>query len=190
MVTRGTAAAIRGAMLDAAHSTISTDDATFDLEAAICEHLPRLRRRAARMCRSQADADDVVQDALLRALRGRHQLRSAERAGGWLLTIVSSTFIDRARRRRARPLEVELAVEPVTPEASDDEERPWAHLSIDDVRAAVAALPDDVRDTYRMFALDGLDYATIAAAQGIPKATVGTRIHRARRALRAALGAR
>ena len=59
-----------------------------------------------------------------------------------------------------------------------------------DVRAAVAALRDDVRDTYRMFALDGLDYTAIAAALGIPKATVGTRIHRARRALRAALTSR
>lgn len=135
------------------------------------------------MCRSQADADDVVQDALIRALRGRHQLRSAETAGGWLLTIVSSTVIDRARKRRARPQEVELVVEPAAPAAiataGDDE--PWAHLSVDDVRIAVAALPDDVRDTYRMFALERRDYAAIAAAQGIPRSTVGTRIHRARR---------
>jgi hypothetical protein len=51
-------------------------------------------------------------------------------------------------------------------------------------------LPDDVRDSYRMFALERLDHATIAARLGIPRATVGTRIHRARRHLRAALTAR
>ena len=156
-------------------------------ETLVAEHLPRMRRRAARMCRRAADADDLVQDALLRAFRSRDGLRSPERAGGWLLTIVSSTFIDRVRRRRARPAEVELAVEPAAPEVELEVEQPWAHVSIDDVRAAVAALPDDVRDTYRMFALEGHDYTSIAATQGIPRATVGTRIHRARRHLRALL---
>lgn len=176
-------------MLDAATDLAPAPD--LDFRALVTAHLPRLRRRAVRMTRSPADADDIVQDALLRALRRRHQLRSPERAGGWLLTIVSSTVIDRARRRRVRPLEVELAVEPVAPPAAahDDELAPWHALSLDDVRAAVATLPDDVRDTYRMFALEGRDYATIAAALAIPRATVGTRIHRARRHLRAALSA-
>ena len=173
-------------MLDTARPT-TTDDATAAFETLIAEYLPRMRRRAARMCRRDADADDVVQDALLRAFRSRDGLRSPERAGGWLLTIVSSTFIDSVRRRRARPTEVEMAVEPAAPDVELEVEQPWAHVSIDDVRAAVAALPDDVRDTYRMFALEGHDYTSIAATQGIPRATVGTRIHRARRHLRALL---
>ncbi len=173
-------------MLDQNAAT-TTDSALPAFEALVAEHLPRMRRRAARMCRRDADADDVVQDALLRAFRGRDGLRSAERARGWLLTIVSSTFIDSVRRRRARPLEVELACEPAAPDVDADGEQPWAKVSLDDVRAAVTNLPDDVRDTYRMFALEGLDYTSIAAAQGIPRATVGTRIHRARRQLRAAL---
>ncbi len=173
-------------MLDHARPTTPDRDLP-DFETLVAEHLPRMRRRAARMCRRDADADDVVQDALLRAFRSRDGLRSPERAGGWLLTIVSSTFIDSVRRRRARPAEVELAVEPAAPDPEAAVEQPWAHVSLDDVRAAVAALPDDVRDTYRMFALEGQDYTAIAAAQGIPRATVGTRIHRARRHLRALL---
>ena len=82
-----------------------------------------------------------------------------------------------------------MAFEPPEPEPEVEAEEPWARFSLDDVRAAVAGLPDDVRDTYRMFALEGRDYTAIAAAQGIPKATVGTRLHRARRHLRAALTA-
>ena len=156
-------------------------------ETLVAEHLPRLRKRAARLCRGQSDADDVVQDALLRAYRSRDSLRSAERAGGWLLTIVSTTFLDRCRRRRVRPLEVAMTYEPVATIA--DEDPAWAHLSTADVRAAIAGLPDDVRDTYRLFALDGCDYVTIAARQNIPKATVGTRIMRARRKLRELLQA-
>jgi RNA polymerase sigma-70 factor (ECF subfamily) len=170
-----------------AAAAAATDD--LDFGDLVSRHLPRLRKRAVRMCRSEADADDVVQEALLRALRGRHQLRSPERAGGWLLTIVSSTVIDRARRRRSRPQEVELAVEPAAAPDDADDPPPWHALSIDDVVAAVAALPDDVRDTYRMFALERRDYASIAATLGIPRATVGTRIHRARRHLRATLAA-
>ena len=80
-----------------------------------------------------------------------------------------------------------MAYEPAATIA--DDEPAWAHLSIDDVRAAIAALPDDVRDTYRLFALEGRDYVAISALQGIPKATVGTRIMRARRKLRELLQA-
>ena len=80
-----------------------------------------------------------------------------------------------------------MAYEPAAVTA--DEDPAWAHLSTDDVRAAIASLPDDVRDTYRLFALDGRDYVAIAALQNIPKATVGTRIMRARRKLRELLQA-
>ncbi len=155
-------------------------------EDLVAEHLPRLRRRAARMCRGHRDADDVVQDALMRAFRSRASLRSPDRAGGWLLAIVGSTFLDGCRRRRVRPREVELPFEPAA--ALPDDAPAWADLSIDDVRAAVERLPDDVRDTFRMFAFDGHDHAHIARVLGIPRSTVGTRVHRARRHLRALLG--
>jgi RNA polymerase sigma-70 factor, ECF subfamily len=148
----------------------------------VAAHLPALRTRAAQMCRGAGDPDDIVQDALVRAFRARDQMREVERARGWLLSIVTNTFLDSVRRRKVRS-EVALEVEPAAPPAPD-EEAPWAHLGIEDVRAAVAQLPDDVRDTYRMFALEGRDYVAIAAALGVPKATVGTRILRARKRLR------
>jgi RNA polymerase sigma-70 factor, ECF subfamily len=156
-------------------------------DTLVAAYLPQLRSRAARLCHRQGDADDVVQDALLRAFRGRAQLREPERARGWLLAILGTTFLDRCRRRRVRPREVELAFEP--PATTPDDAPAWTEVSLDDVRAAVDRLPDDVRDTFRMFALEGRDYVHIAAALGIPKATVGTRLHRARRHLRALLAA-
>ena len=170
-----------------ATSTRYCESSSLDFASVVSQHLTSLRRRAIWLCRNRTDAEDVVQDTLLRALRSRHQLRSADRVSGWLMTTMSNTFIDRIRRRRARPVEVELAFESAAPEV--DDEPPWRHLSVEDVRAAMAGLPDDVRDTYRMFALEGRDYVSIAAAQGIPKGTVGTRIQRARRQLRAALAA-
>jgi len=167
----------------------SSSSASPSFETLIVEHLPTLRRRAARMSRSPQDAEDIVHDAVVRALRGRTRMRSAATARGWLLAIVSSTFLDQARRRRVRPLEVALEDKPVVaaPAPAADDEPAWAHLSLDDVGAAVARLPDECRDTFRMFALEGCDYTTIASTLGIPKGTVGSRIARARTQLRALL---
>jgi RNA polymerase sigma-70 factor (ECF subfamily) len=156
----------------------------------VATHLPALRIRASQLCRGRGDPDDVVQDALVRAFRARDQMRETERARGWLLSIVTNTFLDSLRRKKARPGEVALEIDPAAPARDDDEPAPWADLDVDDVRAAVASLPDDVRDTYRMFALEGRDYVAIAATLGIPKATVGTRILRARKKLRELLVAR
>lgn len=155
--------------------------------ALVKEHLPILRARAAQLCRRQGDADDLVQDAMERAVRKRSQVKDPARMRGWLLTILTNTFLDRLRRRRGRdevPLDTELPA-PVV-----DAPTPWELLSVEDVRAAVAELPDDVRDTYHRFALCGEDYVNISAALGVPKATVGTRILRARKRLRELLVAR
>ena len=158
-----------------------------EFDRAIAEHLPALRARASQLCRGHGDADDLVQDALLRAFRARSQTRDIGRLRGWLLTIVTNTFLDSLRRRKARPGEVELAIDVAAPTHDDEEESPWARIDLDDVRAAVAELPDDVRETYRMFALEGRDYSGISTALGVPKATVGTRILRARKRLRGLL---
>lgn len=153
-------------------------------DAIAAAHLPSLRTRAAQLCRGHGDPDDIVQDALMRAYVARHQMKDPERVRGWLITIVTNTFLDSLRRRRARPGEVSLDIDPPEPEPDLDAEVAWADLGVEDVRTAVSYLPDDVRDTYRMFALDGRDYAYIASSLGVPKATVGTRILRARKRLR------
>ncbi|MEZ4359321.1 MAG: sigma-70 family RNA polymerase sigma factor [Kofleriaceae bacterium] len=165
------------------YSCVSESASWFDEVAAA--HLPALRARAVQMCRGELDADDLVQDALERAFLARHQVRDPSRARGWLLAIVTNTFLDLLRRRRVRPGEVALEIDPAAPEPSPVEA--WEELTLDDVRRAIELLPEDVRDTYRMFAFDGKDYKHIAAELGVPKATVGTRISRARRRLRGIL---
>jgi RNA polymerase sigma-70 factor, ECF subfamily len=153
-------------------------------DALAMAHLPALRARAVQLCRGHGDPDDIVQDALMRAFVARAQMKQPDRVRGWLLTIVTNTFLDSLRRRRSRPGEVALDIDPPMPDPDPQDHTAWADLDLDDVRAAVSYLPDDVRDTYRMFALDGCDYTHIAHALGVPKATVGTRILRARKRLR------
>jgi RNA polymerase sigma-70 factor, ECF subfamily len=151
-------------------------------ESLVAEHMPALAASARRLCRSHFDADDVVQMTLLRALRAREQLRDPTRLLPWLLAILHRVFCDVNRRRR-REREValeddhEVSVERVEP-------LPWETITDADLHAAIAELPDDVRETYRLFALERKPYAEIAKRLDIAGATVGTRIHRARRHLR------
>ncbi len=159
-------------------------------DAMVAEHLASLRARATQLCRRHVDPDDVIQDALVRAFRGRDQLRDHARARAWLLSIVTNTFIDALRKQRSRPDQAELPAEAPAPVPDEPTEAlPWQQLGEAELRAAIARLPDELRETYRMFALENRDYVAIAAAQNIPKATVGTRLLRARKRLRALLAA-
>jgi RNA polymerase sigma-70 factor (ECF subfamily) len=73
------------------------------------------------------------------------------------------------------------------PESIPDQPTVWGTIGVDELRAAVDQLPDDVRDTYRMCAFEGLKHEKIAEIQRIAIATVGTRIFRARKQLRSLL---
>ena len=66
----------------------------------------------------------------------------------------------------------------------------WSAITTEDVRRAAANLPDDLREVYVMFALEGRSYIEVAGMLGIPKATVGTRLSRARARLKELLTAR
>lgn len=156
--------------------------------ALIAPHMSALRARATQLCRSHFEADDIVQDTLLRAFRTRSPVQDVTRVRAWLLTILTRTFIDAVRRNRRR-LETAALIDDDIPEPAPDEPAPWQNIGVDDLRAALEQLTDDVRDTYRMFALEGRDHAAIAQAQQIATATVGTRIFRARKQLRTLLSA-
>jgi RNA polymerase sigma-70 factor, ECF subfamily len=155
-----------------------------DVGALIVMHLPALRARARALCRGHVDSEDVVQDAIVRALRTKQPLRENSRARAWLLAIVYSTFAD-MRRRQRRCWTLTSEIEPADlPADEPTQPRPWHGIEDDDVRAAVTCLSDEMQTTYRMFAVEGRPYAEIAARMRVAQATVGSRIHRSRRKLR------
>jgi RNA polymerase sigma-70 factor (ECF subfamily) len=147
--------------------------------------------RARQLCRGHDDASDVVQDAFERALRTASRPRDpadSTKVRAWLLAIVFHTFIDRVRKQKQTRLvtqEIEL------PDVADEPTQAlsWQDIGDEDVRVAMAKLSEDVRETYRLFALDGLSYQEISARLSIPTSTVGTRVHRARKQLRKVLAA-
>lgn len=158
-----------------------------EFHALVAPHLSTLKARALQLCRSHCDADDLLQDTLLRAFSARVMPLDGTPARAWALTIMTHVFIDTLRKRRRRPELAPFPTEQEIPAAIPDDQELWHSIGIEDLRAAVERLPDDVRDTYRMCALEGHTHATIAKAQQVATATVGSRVFRARKQLRVLL---
>jgi len=151
------------------------------------QHQPFLRRLARRLCRSSFDAEDLVQDALERAFQSIDRLAPEANHRAWMCRIMHNLFIDRLRHRASKPETMSLGHGELA--AADAEEIAWWWtLEIDDIRARLSDLPVPLRTTFELFAFDGCSYEEIARRQSIPRATVGTRILRARRRLRELLG--
>ncbi|MGH8976768.1 MAG: sigma-70 family RNA polymerase sigma factor [Acidimicrobiia bacterium] len=140
---------------------------------------------AYRLAGSDADAQDLVQESLIRIRRGLETYIPGS-LEAWLARIVTNVFLDDVRRQRRRPT-VALPEQPdvvLPPAAAADEAS--EQLS-DEVQHALAALPEEFRTTVVLSDVVGLSYEEIAGTQGIPVGTVRSRIHRGRRLLRTAL---
>lgn len=153
-------------------------------------YAPTLLAVALRVTGSRAEAEEVVQDALLRAWREAASFdRARGSAAAWLLTLTRNRAIDvvRARQRRIR-LEAEDADAPAPVEPSPSPERHAADQQrAEAVRAALASLRDAQREALELAYYRGLSHSEIAAALDQPLGTVKTRIAQAARVLREAL---
>jgi RNA polymerase sigma-70 factor (ECF subfamily) len=140
---------------------------------------------AYRLAGNDSDAQDLVQEALVRVRRGLETYKPGS-LEGWLARIVTNVFLDEVRRKRRRPV-VALPENPdlVVP-ASAAADEASEQLS-DEIQHALASLPDEFRTAVVLCDVVGLSYDEISAAQGIPVGTVRSRIHRGRRLLRTAL---
>jgi len=148
-------------------------------------HRPAMEARAKQLCRPPVEPEDLVQDALMRASSTRSPITDPSRVRGWLLKILTNMFIDEVRKQRRLPRQVELDGEEPAPAPSAP--AMWEDISSDDYRAAIGQLPDDMRETYRLFTVEARSHAEIARTQDIPLATVASRVFRARKQLKAAL---
>jgi RNA polymerase sigma-70 factor, ECF subfamily len=142
---------------------------------------------AYRLTGNHDDAQDLVQEVLLRVRRGlaTYQPGSLE---GWLSRITTNAFLDEVRRRQRRPLEVvpELPERLVGVDADPDDVIARSRLP-DDVQAALAGLPVEYRAAVVLCDVVGMEYAEIAETLDVPPGTVRSRIHRGRALLRKVL---
>ena len=139
-----------------------------DIETAI----PALRRYARALTRDAETADDLVQDALVRALRSEHLFHGGD-VRSWLYTILTNLNRNRlrslARRPMLMPIEDNDAPDAAGPEAGGR-----------DIERALAMLVDEQRTALLLVVLEGLTYREVAEIQGVPIGTVMSRLARAR----------
>jgi RNA polymerase sigma-70 factor (ECF subfamily) len=146
-----------------------------------------LQSLATRLVRDSSEASDLVQDAYERALRRGQKLERTE-LRPWMTTVIRNLFVDRCRRQRARAraLAALRLCRDVLCQEADEETPDWTLITYEDVTAALQKLEAPFRDVFELHARD-MSLQQVATALGIPVATAGTRLFRARRKLRVAL---
>lgn len=155
------------------------DDLT-DLRAA-------LLRTAQVLTHNRADAEDLVQTALMRALDRAESSPEHTNWSAWLKTVVRHLAVDLARRKhRWRTTEWSDAVE-LARGADEHTEPELPMISSEQLQAAVDSIDANYQDVYRLYHVEGASYAQVAARLNIPVRTVGTRLHRARGRIRESL---
>ncbi len=151
---------------------------------ALHEHLDRLHNLARGLTRTAQDAEDLMQETCLLALRGWRRDRPTD-AGAWLSTICLNASRSAHRRRAARL--VEVAAEDWMLDRADagagTAELALAELDGSRVRAALQQLPGVQRDAITLMDLAGHTAAQVAQITGSPRGTVLARVHRGRKAL-------
>jgi len=164
--------------------------AGFEKEALV--HLDSLYRVALRLAGNAADADDLVQETMLKAYRSWDQYQPGTNAKGWLLTILRNSFINEYRRRTRHPETVDVdTIEPFAVFEDVQEDDPqgafFDRIVDDEVLRAIDGLPDAFRETVVLSDVEGMSYQEIGKILNIPVGTVKSRLFRARQMLQAKL---
>jgi RNA polymerase sigma-70 factor, ECF subfamily len=174
-----------------------TDKRTeFEREALV--HLDALYGAAYRLTRNPRDAEDLVQDAVLRAYRFWDSFEKDSNCKAWLLRILTNTFINEyQRKKRSREVLDAAAAEQdatdgvlvhASAQLQRDAEAVLVERSVsDDVQRALEALPEDFRTAVVLCDIEGLSYKEIAEIMECPVGTVMSRLFRGRRLLQGAL---
>ena len=154
-----------------------SEDAKFrsDLLALI----PRLRGFARALGGSQSTGDDLAQEAMLRAWRGRGGFETGSNMEAWLFRILRNAHISGVRANARRPVCASTDVEETVASADD----PSSRLALNDLRRALNRLPAPQREALMLIGAAGWSYEEAARHAGCPIGTLKTRVFRARRSL-------
>jgi RNA polymerase sigma-70 factor (ECF subfamily) len=176
------------------------DPARAEFEADTLAHLDALYANALRLTRNRAEAEDLVQDTYVKALRFHDHFERGTNVKAWLFRVQYNTFVNRYRRTvRERDARGDGGRDRVNESAIgqealraliDPEAGALRQVLAQELEAAMAELPEEHAVVLGLADIEGLSYKEIAAAVGCPIGTVMSRLHRARRGLRERLLAR
>jgi RNA polymerase sigma-70 factor (ECF subfamily) len=168
-----------------------------EFERTILEHTPNLMAAACRLGRNRAEAEDLVQDTLVKALRAREQYESGTNLKAWLLKILKNTFINRYRRSGLEKAVLEgpdadpLADGWIGAETlramRDPESQALRPVIQKEIVRALDQMPEEFRMVVVLADVEELSYREIADLIGCPIGTVMSRLHRGRRLLKTSL---
>src|ERR1700758_4275388 len=154
-----------------------------------------LYRHASRMSRNHADAEDLVQETMMKAYAGFHSFQRDTNVHAWLARILKNSYISSYRTKRRRP--VQYSTEEVSEQRLVDtyfrsapaqlrsaEDQALDSLLDNEIKTAMQALPEHLRNVVYYADVEGLRYQEIAAIMNTPTGTVASQLHRGRRQLR------
>lgn len=172
----------RGGVFRLAAEAIPTEvDGVADAETSVLEYIPGLRRYARALAGDPAEADDLVQECLSRALARRQKCADIRNLRAYLFTILHNAHIDRLNDRQRWNYNISdefLEQRLSRPAAQPD------RLALRELAEALEKLPEEQRQAVLLVGYEGLSYKDAAAALDIPIGTVMSRLSRGREALR------
>lgn len=160
-----------------------TDIAEVGLRRQIGAMLPELRAFARFLARDRAQADDVVQDAVVRALGALHQFQPGTSLKAWLFTILRNAFYEQQRRRKREAVAIEGSFD--LSEAAEPAQE--ARGEINDLQQVIWRLPPLLREALILVGAQELSHEEAAAVCNVPVGTMKARLSRARVALATAM---
>jgi RNA polymerase sigma-70 factor (ECF subfamily) len=162
-------------------------DRNLSFEDGLAALLPRLRRFAHALSRNSADADDLAQATIERALRSQGQWAPGTRLDSWLYRIMRNLWIDTVRARGRRE-DLHSPVEEAEQVGEDPRGAIEAAIDLGKAMAAMERLPDEQREIVALILIEGLGYRECSEILGLPIGTVSSRLVRGRNALLQLLG--
>ena len=165
--------------------------ARFEQDVVPC--LGELHAAAMRMTRNRSDAEDLVQETLVKAYAAFHQFRPGTNLRAWLYKILINTFIDTCRKNRREPARAPGGVfrqdrhataGPLALAARSAEAEALEKLADSDVLRALRELPEEFKAAIYLADIEGYPYREVARIMGTPIGTVMSRLHRGRSKLR------
>ena len=157
---------------------------------AALEHIDALYGYAITLTHDTTEAEDLVQETYVRAVRAVNRLDSDANLKGWLFVIMRNAWLNQVRHKNAGPLFVDLDSSESTGDARDNPHVVYLRkLEREQVREAIENLPDAYREIVLLRDIEGFTYQEIATVLDCPAGTVMSRLGRARGRLRKLLSA-
>jgi len=166
-----------------------------DFNDEIIPHLDALYNFGLRLTADPNDAEDLVQDTIVKAYRFFSSYEKGTKAKAWLFRILKNSYINNYRKKSKKPSEVDYdevasfyeSIRAERTETSDLEDKMFRDLIDDDLSKALNSIPEDFRTVVLLCDVEDFTYEEIANMLDVPIGTIRSRLHRGRNLLKAQL---